>query len=117
MKKCPIFQVADLIGKKWSIVVLQEVSLNGNRGFNAISKRMKIISPKILSKRLKELEDNGIITKERIDNGISIKTRYKLTEKGQELYSIVNNIKSWSMKYSNQKLECNKKECIMCPLY
>ena len=54
MYKCQLFQVADLLGKKWTIVIIQEVALNGCKGFNAVFNKLKGISPKILSKRLKE---------------------------------------------------------------
>ena len=53
MYKCPVFQAADLIGKKWSIVVVQEVALNGKKGFNAIHKRMGKISPKVAGYKIK----------------------------------------------------------------
>ena len=57
MSKCPVFQIADVLSKKWTIVLIREIALNSSGGFNAISKRMHKISPKILSVRLRQLEE------------------------------------------------------------
>ena len=118
MSRCHVFELADIIGKKWTIVLLEEVSINGYRGFNALLKRMKKISPKILSQRLKQLEDAGIIEKESFVYSNSLpKTRYRLTKKGEELHKIIANLKEWSIKHSNEKLECGKIECVKCDFY
>jgi len=116
MSKCPVFYTANLVGKKWTIVILQEVELNGRKGFNFISKRIGKISPKILSNRLKELESNGLIEK-KIVSAVPLKTKYKLTAKGKDFQNLIRNIKEWDNKYSNIKLECVKQECVACSLY
>ena len=116
MDKCPVFKIARVVGKKWTIGLLQEVDLNGNKGFNAISKRMKTISPKILSVRLKELEASGIITKKLV--GVkSIQSKYKLTKKGKGLQKIMKNLKDWNAEYSAFDNDCNNKKCVECKLY
>ena len=117
MYKCPIFQVADLIGKRWTIVVIQEVALNGRKGFNTIHNRMRKISPKVLSKRLKELEEKGILEKKVFTDKAPFRTSYKLTKKGEDLQDIVSNLKKWYMRYSDKILGCDRKECVTCPLY
>ncbi len=116
MASCPVFKVADLVGKKWTIVIVQEVALNGEKGFNAIFRRMKKVSPKLLAKRLKELEKAGIVEKKIFANKIPVRTSYKLTKKGKELEQIINRLKMWEMKYVSG-LGCNRKECVNCPLY
>jgi len=117
MSKCPTFQAAGILGKKWTIVLMQEIALNEGGGSNSIFKRIKKISPKILSRRLKELEELDIIKKDVINNKISIRTKYRLTEKGKELYGITTNIKAWSIKYSKEKLNCDDLTCVECHLY
>lgn len=116
MAKCPVFNVADLVGKKWTIVAMQEVALNGDKGFNAIYGRMGKISPKILSRRLKDLEAKGIIAKKIISDEIPVKTRYWLTEKGKALQEVVGALREWTIKYNEEKFECNG-ECVKCSLY
>lgn len=116
MKSCPLSNLTSLIGKKWTFVILQEIELNGNKGFNSIYKRMNKISPKILSNRLKELEHNGLVQK-KITKQKPFKSKYSLTEKGRELYNIMKIIQNWSIRYSNEKLDCSKRNCVECNLY
>ena len=117
INKCPIFQAADLIGKKWTIVIIQEAALNGKRGFNAILDRMGKISPKLLSKRLKELEEKGILQKKIFTNGVPFRTSYNLTEKGKELQEIITFLRKWQVKYNPATEGCDRRECVKCPLY
>lgn len=116
MSRCPVFDTTDLIGKEWTLVVLQEVALNGEKGFNFIFNRMKKISPKLLSLRLKELEADGIIQKELNTDKIPVRTKYRLTEKGEELYKITENLKMWHMKYCPHGTNCTT-ICAECPMY
>ncbi len=113
--KCPIFNVADIIGKKWSIVVIQEVFLHGDKGFNFILNRTGI-SPKMLSQRLKDLESEDIAERKVDATKIPIKTSYSLTQKGKELYSIIESMKKWNSKHSKTP-DCSGKECVKCSLY
>jgi len=112
MNKCPIFQIADLVGKEWTIVIIQEVALNGEKGFNAILNRMRKISPKLLSKRLKELEESGIIEKKVFANVAPFRTSYKLTKKGKELQEIITFLKKWQIKYNPDIQGCGRRECV-----
>ena len=117
MSKCPVFGIADLVGRKWTIVILQEILLNGNKGFNAVSRRMKLISPKILSARLKELENSQIIEKKMTTVNGRVKPQYRLTQKGKELYSVIESLKMWNIKWPVKGLECSSRECVNCSLY
>jgi len=117
MHKCPVFRVADLVGKKWAIVVIQEVALNGENGFNAIRKRMASISPKLLSQRLKNLETNGILKKRIITEKTPFKTEYKLTDKGRELNDIITLMRKWQVRHNPEIKGCESRECVRCPLY
>ncbi|MBL7055511.1 helix-turn-helix transcriptional regulator [Candidatus Woesearchaeota archaeon] len=117
MYKCPIFQVADIIGKKWSIVVIQEVALNGSKGFNAIHHRMEKVSPKLLSQRLKDLEKFGIITKKILAGEMPVRTSYSLTKQGKELQEIITSLRKWYAKHNPNLEGCERRECVKCPLY
>jgi len=115
--KCSVLEVADIIGKKWTLVVIQEIFLNGEKGFNYIFKRMGKISPKVLSKRLKELEEGGLVKKSILANKIPVRTLYKLTKKGEDLQKIINSLKDWTAKYSKSYKNCKDSQCSECPLY
>jgi DNA-binding HxlR family transcriptional regulator len=117
MYTCPVFGVADIIGKKWAIVVVQEVKLNGEKGFNAIHQRMAKLSPKILSTRLKDLEKEGIINRTVKTDKMPLRTSYSLTTKGQELNMIITELRRWQVKYNPKIMGCERRECVKCPLY
>ncbi len=114
MKQCQVFGAAGLIGKKWTIALLEEIAANGDKGFNFISARMRKISPKILANRLKEMEENGIIERGIIKTA-PLRTKYFLTSKGMELYSIVQSMKHWNSKHECRNCATNK--CVECELY
>lgn len=113
---CPVFHAADLVGKKWSIPLIQEIALNGEKGFNAIFERMQKISPKVLSTRLNELEKEGIIQR-KVFTDIPLRTSYSLTSKGKDLQNIIGLLKEWEKKYSGELGECDKRACTECSFY
>jgi len=117
MTQCPIFNIADIVGKKWTIVILQEISFNGEKGFNHIFQRIGKISPKVLSLRLKDLEKQELIKKELITQEMPVRTKYNLTKKGKELNDIINTMKRWHAKYDTKFCECSQRECVKCPLF
>ncbi len=115
MNRCPTFQNASILGRKWTLPLLQQIELRGDKGFNFILNSMKKARPKILSARLKQLEQAGIVKKTYIKRDFPLKTSYKLTQKGQELNEIVASMKKWNAKYFD--LPCETTECVKCELY
>jgi DNA-binding HxlR family transcriptional regulator len=57
---CPMAMALEILGKRWTIIILRELHLGSTR-FNEIKKGMPLISPTLLSKRLRELEDNNLL--------------------------------------------------------
>ena len=117
MQQCPLFNVTDILGKKWTIVLIQEIALNGNKGFNFIFKRMSKISPKVLTRRLKSLEQQGLVSKAIVKNNNAINTKYSLTEKGKALSEVIINLKKFNSKYLIKTEGCETRDCLNCPLY
>lgn len=115
MKGCPVFDAANILGKKWMYILMQEIALNGQEGFNFISKRIKFIRSRVLSKRLDELEKRQLISR-KFTNDKPKKVLYKLTPKGAALYDIAIKLKSWSEEYC-QTPNCLNRECVKCELY
>src|SRR3989344_2922502 len=94
-ESCGVFQIADLIGKKWTIALLGEIETHNAQGFNVLFHRMGKITPKILTQRLKELESQGLIRKTVDTKSVPLKTAYHLTDKGRELQKILMELKVW----------------------
>ncbi|MEK6823240.1 MAG: helix-turn-helix domain-containing protein [Nanoarchaeota archaeon] len=110
--KCVLFDVVGLVGKKWTIPLLQQVELHGGDGFNTLLRRMKTLSPKILAERLAELEDHGLVRKTTI-KGVPLRTSYVLTKKGKDLCVALQSVRVWNEKY-NGKLGCAMRDCTTC---
>lgn len=62
---CPISKAAEILGERWTILILREL-LQGARRFNSIQRGLGDISPALLTKRLKSLEEQGMIVRRRI---------------------------------------------------
>lgn len=94
---CPrLSKAMELIGKRWTALIIYQL-LQGPQRFNAIEQALPI-SGRLLSERLKELEKEGIVTKEA---SIQTPTRveYSLTEKGRALEMTIRSIENWSKQW------------------
>ncbi len=94
---CPVMELFDVIGRKWCLAVLRELS--SPKRFNELLNSLRGISPRTLSKRLSELEEKGIIVRESF-NEIPPRVVYSLSPSGKELVKIFKRLDSWVMKYS-----------------
>jgi DNA-binding HxlR family transcriptional regulator len=85
-----------VVGKKYNLQIIDCINNNKNRaGFNLILKEVQSCNPRILSMRLKELEQNKLITKS-IVLGTPVKTEYSLTGKAEDLMPIIDSLKKWA---------------------
>lgn len=87
----------DLIRGKWKAVLLCHL-YNEPKRFLELQRITKGISQKVLNKKLKELENDELISKI-IYAEIPPKVEYYLTNKGKELTKIIKEIEDWSIKY------------------
>lgn len=93
---CPIIESCDLIGSKWKLIVLNDLS-SGEKRFNEL-KRSTEASSRTLSRILKELQENNFVTK-RVEDGAPIATYYSLTEKGLSLKPVFEEIDQWAEEW------------------
>ena len=94
---CPVSMAAEIICSRWTLLVLREL-LMGSTRFNELRRGLPNMSPALLSKRLKELEAAGIVTRgaaERDSGG----HEYHLSEAGAELRSIIEAIGVWGHRW------------------
>jgi DNA-binding HxlR family transcriptional regulator len=92
-----------LASKKWMLLVLTELHFHGTQRFNELLDNMRQVSPKILSKRLKEMDERGLVLRKRF-NEIPPRVEYTLSEKGQELVKSFRDIGKWAIKWENEKI-------------
>ena len=84
---CPRYhQAVELIGRRWTGAIIRSL-LSGDRRFTEIGDSVPGVSDRLLSARLRELEDAGIVHRA-VDPGPPIHVAYSLTEAGAELEAI-----------------------------
>jgi len=116
--ECTLCRTMDYLAKKWTIMLIFELWKGDQewKRFSEIRESMKEITPKILSERLKELEEEGLV-KKRVDaSSFPIKSEYKLTEAGEELVNAVRPIKHWALKWKISNEICLIQDCKSCKL-
>lgn len=94
---CPLASTLDIVGDKWSLLIVRDMLLQGKKTFKDFSISPEGIAPGILSSRLKWLEENKLITKQKLPDNQK-ENIYLLTEKGIELAPIITEIILWSDK-------------------
>ncbi len=98
-KTNPLEKAMQLIGKKHDLLILDSLYKHNKRaGFNQILKSLQNLNPRMLSIRLKSLEQSKLITKNLV-LGTPVKTEYALTSKAEELIEIIDKLKSWADKH------------------
>jgi DNA-binding HxlR family transcriptional regulator len=98
MKRCPIDRSIKVVGKKFTLHILRNMILLKQNRFNQFLESIEGISTKTLSIRLRQMEENGLITKTVI-RGRPMQTEYSLTEKGKTLEPVLDLLGEFSMKY------------------
>lgn len=87
-----------IIGSKWTVLILRELC-HGTKRFGELSKSLPGISSKTLSQRLKQLEQDKIVSK-KVYAEIPPRVEYFLTPKGTSLRTIIISMHEWGQKYS-----------------
>jgi DNA-binding HxlR family transcriptional regulator len=97
LKSCPIEAAFRIIGKRWTVLIIREI-LRGNTQFNRFMENIQGISPKVLTERLRELEQLGIIRR-RIVSEYPLRVEYSLTDMGKGFEPVLLSAASFSMMY------------------
>lgn len=99
---CPVAKAAELFCERWTALIIRDLA-GGPLRFSQLQRGVPLASPTLLSKRLKELEAEGVVTRIRADGA---KTwLYSLTEAGQEFVPIVTELGIWGQRWSRRELE------------
>jgi DNA-binding HxlR family transcriptional regulator len=93
---CPVAMAAEVFCTRWTPLILREL-VSGSTRFNDLRRGMPRISPTLLSKRLKQLEEAGVVRKQRSREDDSIE--YRLTPAGEELKAVVFDLGFWGQRW------------------
>jgi DNA-binding HxlR family transcriptional regulator len=95
---CPVARTLDLIGERWTILLLRDLILHGPRRFQDFQSSLPGVAPNTLSARLKAMEDSGIVRRE-LYNERPPRLEYVLTDKGKSLGPVVKAMRDWGNKH------------------
>ena len=94
---CPVEAAMDVIGGKYKALIVYEL-MSGTKRYHEIARAVSQATPRMLSKQLKELEEDGVINRVMYPV-VPPKTEYSLTETGQTLVPIVDALCRWGIHY------------------
>ena len=95
---CPVARALDVIGERWTILILRDLFKHGPRRFQDFEQSLAGVSSNTLSARLKGLIDRGIIDR-RFYEEHPPRAEYFLTEKGRTLGPILKALYEWGQKH------------------
>lgn len=98
---CPVAKTMEIIGERWTLLILREL-LSGTSRFNDFHRGLSKISPTILAKRLKHLEKNGLVVRRRLSGQKGFE--YRLTRAGKELEPLVEQAAIWGMRWARGRM-------------
>lgn len=100
---CPVSMAAEIVCTRWTPLVLREL-LCGSRHFNELRRGVPRMSPSLLSRRLEELSEAGIVSR----TGKPGATEYHLTAAGEDLRPIIMALGHWGQQWVDSKLSLTK---------
>ncbi len=104
---CPIAVTLDILGDKWTLLVVRDLLLGASR-YNDFLEAPENIRTNILADRLKRLEEHGLIHKSAYQ-ARPVRHEYKLTEKGLALRPMIRQIVKWGNEFYPQTYTPPKK--------
>jgi len=99
---CPVAMAAEVLCTRWTVVLLREL-VAGSTRFNDLRRGVPRMSPALLSKRLKDLEEAGIVQRVRSKSEPGV-FEYQLTAAGRELKGVVESIGMWGQHWVEAQL-------------
>jgi DNA-binding HxlR family transcriptional regulator len=96
---CLIARTLDIIGERWTILVLRDLFLQGPRRFQDLQESLAGVAPNTLSARLKTMEAYGLIAG-RLYSEHPPRLEYYLTEKGKSLGPVLKALREWGRCHS-----------------
>jgi DNA-binding HxlR family transcriptional regulator len=97
---CPIAKGAEIFNERWTPLIIREM-MCGSKRFNEMKRGNPMMSPSLLSQRLKFLEEAGVVEKRQIKGESA---EYILTQAGRDLGEVVVRLGLWGIKWARSRL-------------
>jgi DNA-binding HxlR family transcriptional regulator len=98
-KSCPVAKTLDLVGERWTLLILRDLFLQGPRRFQDLQDSLTGVAPNTLSARLKHLEASGIIARHTYSDHPP-RLEYRLTDKGKTLGPVLKALRDWGERHT-----------------
>ncbi|HEY0610167.1 MAG TPA: helix-turn-helix domain-containing protein [Chitinophaga sp.] len=107
-EKCPVRNVLDRFGDKWSILVIIILGEYGPMRFNVLNNTIGDISQKMLTVTLRTLEADGLVLRTLYPE-IPPRVEYELTDLGKSLLPLIESLQQWALHNMPAVMENRKK--------
>lgn len=97
---CPVETTLLLIGDKWKVLILRELT-GGTKRFGELRKSISSISQKMLTQQLREMEEDGLVER-KVYAEVPPRVEYSLTEDGLSLKPILDSLRLWGDQYKRK---------------
>jgi len=101
--ECKADEIWSVLGKTWALLILKKLSESNSTRFNEIKKAIPMISNTVLSERLRDLEEHGLIVK-KIYAQVPTRVEYSITEQTQDLGKILKQLDKWVEQRKKENL-------------
>lgn len=99
---CPIAKAAEVFCERWTALILRDMAAGATR-FSQLKRGIPLVSPTLLSRRLRQLEAEGVIERRKSESGGS--WTYHLTPAGDEFVPVVMALGTWGQRWTRRQLE------------
>ena len=98
---CPVAMAAEILCTRWTVIVLREL-IAGSTRFNDLRRGVPRMSPALLSQRLKQLEQAGVVSRSKVRGEPSV-SEYQLTRSGRDLQPLIEGFGVWGQRWVETK--------------
>jgi DNA-binding HxlR family transcriptional regulator len=102
---CPIAKAAEVLGERWTILIIREL-LVGNSRYAGLQRALSQLSPTLLTRRLKQLQDCGLVIRKPVTG--RTRAEYVLSPAGGELESVLLGLGRWGMKWARGQMRADE---------
>ncbi|HYY50340.1 MAG TPA: helix-turn-helix domain-containing protein [Nitrososphaeraceae archaeon] len=102
-EKCEVANIWEILGRRWSLLILKNLSTKGVIRFNELKRLLTGISSTVLADRLLELERESLVSK-KIYPEIPPRVEYRLTTQARELEVILKELGKWADRWKVSKI-------------
>lgn len=95
---CPVARTLNILGERWTLLIIRDMLAFKKTRFSELLNSLPGLSPNLLSQRLKELEESGIVERQ-LYSEHPPRMEYRLTPKGKALGPVLQSMRDWGEQY------------------